>query len=68
MATGPWKASSSSFIAWCLVPLTTIASLKNSPNSIGSIVMKPITTEGMASSTSGSQTTQGDSCGLWSWP
>ena len=64
MATGPWKASSSSFMAWCLAPSTKIASLKNSPKSIGSIVMKPITTDGIASSTSGSQTTQGDSCGL----
>ena len=34
------------------------------------MVKKPISTDGMASSTSGSHTTQGDSCGLasWSWP
>ncbi len=43
--------------------LTKIAPLKKSPNNIGPMVMKPITTDGMASSTSGTVTTQGDSCG-----
>ena len=65
IATGPWKASPSSCITGCLSALTTIASLKNSPNSMGSIVKKPITTEGIASITSGTHTTQGDSCGAW---
>jgi hypothetical protein len=39
-----------------------IASLKKSPYSIGSIVVADHH-RGIASSTSGSQTTQGDSCG-----
>ncbi|MNY59158.1 hypothetical protein D3C86_1955710 [compost metagenome] len=38
--------------------------LKNSPNSIGSMAMAPMITDGIASSTSGSVTTHGDSCGF----
>jgi hypothetical protein len=45
-----------------------IESLKKSPNSIGPIVIAPMTTDGIASRISGSVTTHGDSCGAWPWP
>ncbi|MNT77476.1 hypothetical protein D3C72_2165940 [compost metagenome] len=47
--------------------------LKKLPNSIGSIAIAPTITDGIASSTSGSVTTHGDSCGFspaarpWWW-
>jgi hypothetical protein len=68
MANGPWKISANFVMAGWAAALMKIASLKKSPNSMGWMVMKPITTDGMASSTSGTVTTQGDSCGLLSWP
>ncbi len=60
---GPRKTSVSSAIAGWATALTTKASLKKSPNNIGPMVRKPISTDGMASNTSGTVTTQGDSCG-----
>ncbi|MNS81791.1 hypothetical protein D3C72_1155130 [compost metagenome] len=69
IGTQPWNASRSSSIAWWFSPtkitsLNATPCLKNSPNSIGSMAMAPMITDGIASSTSGSVTTHGDSCGF----
>ena len=50
IASGPWNSLASSSIAGWRSARTVIASLKKSPKSIGPIVRKPITTDGIASS------------------
>ena len=65
-AAGSWNSLASSSIAGCFSVLKKIALPKKLPYSIGLIVRKPMTADGIASSTSGSVTTHGDSCGSWS--
>ena len=54
-------------MAGCFSVLKKIALPKKLPYSIDLMPMKPMTTDGIASSTSGSVTTQGVSCGSWAW-
>ena len=64
ISAGPWNSLASSSIAGCFSLLKKIALPKKPPNSIGLIVKKPITADGIASAISGIVTTHGDSCGV----
>ena len=63
MATQPCQCSASAAMAGCLSANTVMTPLKYSPVIIESAAMAPMMMDGMASSTSGTVTTQGDSCG-----